>query len=172
MARQTPIGAVTRGMLAGIAGSFVQNLFFSATERIKPEPVKGAFRPPEPEQREETATQTVARRAVEDLMQHRKLSADKKKRAAHIVHYAFGGAWGAAYGLLAGSTRRAATLPGGLAFGTVVWEASDNGLLPAFRLAGKPARYPLKTHAYAVAAHLVYGATVWAAFTALGGRRD
>jgi uncharacterized membrane protein YagU involved in acid resistance len=87
------------------------------------------------------------------------------------VHYSFGSAWGAAYGLTAPSVRRLATLPGGLAFGTLVWLVSDNLIVPGFRLAGWPQRYPVKNHAYAIAAHLVYGSTVFAAYALMSRRR-
>ncbi len=42
--------------------------------------------------------------------------------------------------------------------------ASDNLILPAFRVAAWPHKYPPRTHAYAVAAHLAYGAGVAGAF--------
>jgi hypothetical protein len=52
-------------------------------------------------------------------------------------------------------------------FATGVWLVSDNLILPAFRLAAWPQAYPLRTHAYAWAAHLVYGAAVFASYQAL-----
>jgi len=35
----------------------------------------------------------------------------------------------------------------------------DEGVVPAFGLSKSPAQYPLAIHAYALAAHLVYGLT-------------
>jgi hypothetical protein len=57
-------------------------------------------------------------------------------------------------------------LASGLAFGTLVWLASDDILLPAFRLSAWPQHYPVKTHLYALAAHAVYGLTVATAHAA------
>jgi hypothetical protein len=68
------------------------------------------------------------------------------------------------------SVRPLSTLPGGLAFGTLVWMVSDHLIVPGFRLAGWPQRYPMKNHAYALAAHLVYGAAVAATFAIASGR--
>jgi hypothetical protein len=100
-------------------------------------------------------------------MQRGPLSAQQKARGGEVVHYAFGAAWGGLYGLAAGSAPWLDSPLGGLAFGTLVWMAGDNTLLPVFRLAAWPRAYPAKTHAYAWAAHAVYGATLWASFEAL-----
>jgi hypothetical protein len=160
----TPAGALARGLVAGAAGSFAQALFAKATRRLAPAPPEGAFTPPEPAQRGEQATHTVARRTVECLMQRGPIR--DKERAGAIVHYAFGAAWGGVYGVLRGSYEPVATPAGVLAFSTVVWAVSDNLLLPAFRLSAWPRAYPPESHLYAWAAHVAYGAAVWAAFEA------
>ena len=159
--RVTPLAALGRGLAAGLAGSLAQDVFFALTKKIAPESPKEAFEPPEPQQKEERATETAARRVVEGAM---KRELPKKSVAGRVVHYLFGGAWGGAYGLLAGSFRPAATLGGGAAFGSLVWLVSDDFILPVFKLAAWPRAYPLKNHAYAVAAHLVYGATVYGVY--------
>jgi len=162
----SPGRAIGAGLVAGAFGSLAQSLFFGATKRIAPAPPADAFTPPEPAQRSETETQTVARRVVEDLA-HRPLPSEAKDAAGQLVHLAFGSAWGGLYGLLR-SRRRTPLGPLGLAaFSLAVWGVSDNLLLPAFRLAGPATAYPLKSHAYAVTAHLAYGAAVWTAFELL-----
>jgi hypothetical protein len=47
----------------------------------------------------------------------------------------------------------------GLPFGTAVWLAADEGVVPALGLSQESDKYPLSTHAYALASHLVYGLT-------------
>jgi uncharacterized membrane protein YagU involved in acid resistance len=165
MKRLSPLGALGCGLVAGVAGSLATELFFAITSKIAPAPPEDAFQPPEPEQRQETATQTVARRTVEGLL--RRGPVEHKERAGRIVHYAFGAAWGGLYGLLATRSRRLEEPLGALGFGLAVWMASDNLILPVFRLAAWPHAYPVKSHAYAIAAHVVYGAAVWGAFEAL-----
>lgn len=162
-----PGRAVAVGLVAGAFGSLVQSLFFGATKRIAPSPPADAFSPPEPAQRSETETQTAARRVVEDLA-HRDLPPDAKEAAGQLVHFAFGSAWGGLYGLLRGGHRRPFGPLGLAAFSLGVWGVSDNLILPVFRLAGPPIAYPLKSHAYAITAHLAYGAAVWTAFELLG----
>jgi hypothetical protein len=46
----------------------------------------------------------------------------------------------------------------------------DDLLYPVFRLGAGPAGYPLSTHAYAVAAHLVFAAAAASAYEALRPR--
>lgn len=152
-------------MAAGVAGSLAQNLFFRVTKRITPKNSPNAFDKPEPQQNDETATQTVARRVVEGMAQRGPIT--HKQTAAEAVHYAFGGAWGGIYGLLAGSVPAVCSLRGGIAFGLGIWLVSDNLLLPSFRLAAWPTAYPVNTHIYAMAAHAVYGGAAYATFASL-----
>jgi len=47
-----------------------------------------------------------------------------------------------------------ATFGEGLVFGTSVWMAADNAIVPALGLAKPPMQTPLSTHIYALASHL------------------
>jgi len=160
MRRKTPIRALVEGIIAGAVGAGVQSLFFRATSRITPKPPEGAFDPPEPEQAGESALETVARRVVEDLAQRGPLDAERKARLGNVMHYGFGAAWGGLYGILRASYPRLWRPSGVAAFSLGVWALSDNLILPAFKLSAWPHRYPLRSHGYAAAAHLVYGAGV------------
>src|SRR5262249_49190078 len=167
MRRAPPLRSFVLGALAGAAGSFVQNIFFKATAKIAPRPPEDAFEPPEPQQRHERPTETVARRFVEDVLERGPLDEEDRRRAHPIVHYTFGSMWGAAYGFARESVPMLSSLPGALGWSTVVWAVSDDLILPAFRLSGWPQDYPLKNHLYAWVAHVVYGVTVWGAYRAL-----
>ena len=86
--------------------------------------------------------------------------------AGEAVHFAYGSAWGALYGLVQSSYRRAPG-PFGLLFGFVVWLAGPALLVPAMRLMPPPPReHPVRL-ALMVAGHLVYGLAVAATFEAL-----
>jgi uncharacterized membrane protein YagU involved in acid resistance len=164
----SPFRALVLGIAAGAIGAGVQTLFAKATSPITPETPKGAFDPPEFQQRSETATQTIARRVYEDLMERGPLSPAGKKSLAKVVHYEFGAAWGGLYGLLRESyPSLLGPIGSTLGFGTLVWVLSDDVLLPAFNVAGPPRAYPWQVHAYAIASHLVYGAAVYYAYEAL-----
>ncbi len=167
MRRKTPIGALFEGLVAGAIGAGVQSLFFRATAKIAPNAPEHAFEPPEWQQAHESELQTVARRAVEQLAQRGPLEARDKERLGQVVHYGFGAAWGGLYGLLRASYPRLWSVPGVAGFSLGVWIAGDNLIVPALKLAAWPQRYPLKSHAYAVAAHLAYGAGVAATLEAV-----
>jgi hypothetical protein len=160
----SPLAVLAFGVVAGAIGSLVQNVFFAATKGVAPQSPKNAFSPPEPEQQGEMPTQTIARRFVEGMMQRR---LTQKERGAQVVHIAFGAAWGGLYGLGFESSRRLRGALGAAAFSGLVWVASDNLILPAFKLAAPPNAYPPRTHAYAFAAHLAYGGAVWMSYRLL-----
>ena len=51
------------------------------------------------------------------------------------------------------------TAAAGLPYGGLIWLGADEGVVPALGLSKSPGEYPVSTHAYALASHLVYGAT-------------
>jgi uncharacterized membrane protein YagU involved in acid resistance len=165
MSRRSPLGAFCGGLVAGFVGALAQSLFFASTRKLAPEPSTNGFEPVEPEQLTETATQTVARRVKEQLARRGPLQ--HPEVASQAVHLAFGSAWGAVYGLGAGTLPSLATLRGGMTFAMVVWLVSDDILLPAFRLSAWPQHYPVKNHLYAIVAHLAYGLALAATFRSL-----
>jgi hypothetical protein len=160
----SPLGALARGLAAGAIGAGMQSLFFMATRKWMPKPTKvpPELGKPEPEAKHESNLETVARRTTEGLMQRGPIDAGTKAAAGSIVHYAFGAAWGGLYGLA-----RETMCVSPLGFGALVWMASDNLLLPAFRLAAWPNKYSLKEHHYALQAHFVYGLSTAAAYAVL-----
>ncbi|MCU1279727.1 MAG: hypothetical protein JWM53_3273 [bacterium] len=160
MRRKTPVRALLEGLIAGTVGSAVQSLFFRITERVAPSPPKDVFTPAEPQQANETALQTVARRLAEGLAARGPLDDEAKERVGTLLHYGFGAAWGGLYGLVRASYPRAWSSTGLAGFSLAVWMISDNLVLPALKLAAPPQRYPLRVHAYAATAHLAYGAGV------------
>lgn len=169
MAQVSPFGALLRGIAAGAVGSAAQTAFFKLTSGIAPKPPEDAFEPPEKEQRDEGETETVARRAAE-FAQHAPLDEHQKQLGGQLVHYGFGAAWGGLYGLARESAPFMANPIGMAAFGVGVWAVSDNAILPLLKLAGPPTHYPAKSHAFAIAAHLVYGAAVGLTYALLRPR--
>lgn len=166
----TPLGAVVRGAIAGGTGALAQTLFFNTTESIAPTPPEGAFEPPDPLQESEGETETVARRAYEGLFARGELSERAKPRAGLLVHVGFGASWGALYGLAREQRAWWSTPLGVLAYSTTVWMVSDNVIVPTARLAGPATRYPFRSHAYAWAAHVVYGVALAASYGAMRPR--
>lgn len=171
-------GDVLKGLVAGAAGglaaAWVMNQFQSAwgarSEGVdrphgaqslqQGSPGHGVGRELQEEGGEEEqddATERAASAISTGLFDH-ELTREEKRQAGAAVHYAFGLTTGGAYGVLAELTP-AVTAGAGLPFGTVVWAAADEGMVPALGLSKSPAEYPLSIHAYALASHLVFGLT-------------
>jgi uncharacterized membrane protein YagU involved in acid resistance len=86
----------------------------------------------------------------------RELSHEEKKKAGPAVHYAFGAFSGAIYGLLS-EYLPAVRLGFGTAFGTALFLLADETAVPALGLSESPRKYPLWSHLYGLASHVVYG---------------
>jgi uncharacterized membrane protein YagU involved in acid resistance len=76
-----------------------------------------------------------------------------------MAHYAFSAALGMNY-LLASEQAPDLRRGYGTAYGSLVWAAADEGVMPAAGLSRKPNEIPWGVHAYALAGHWVFGATL------------
>jgi putative membrane protein len=93
------------------------------------------------------------------------LSHEQKKKAGPLVHYGFGTAMGALYGTIAElgpSEVCRHPILSGMGFGSMLFAGADEVAVPAAGLSGKPSESPASAHIYALASHLVYGATTGA----------
>jgi hypothetical protein len=142
----TPLRALTRGVLAGATGTAAmtaaQTAYYKAT---------GA--------ESSTTPAEVAKRIVRGVLQ-RDVSEDRTETLNTAMHWLYGTSWGALYGLAA----RRPTL--GVVFGTVVWGASLVEL-PAMKLAPPVWEMPPSSIGPDLGFHLVYGTAVAAAHRVL-----
>jgi uncharacterized membrane protein YagU involved in acid resistance len=76
-----------------------------------------------------------------------------------FAHYGFAAAMGVNY-MLASERAPDVRRGYGTVYGSLVWAAADEGVLPAAGLSKKPTEIPLGVHAYALGAHWVFGATL------------
>ena len=106
---------------------------------------------------QDDATVKTAKAISEGVFGH-KLTESEKKPAGAMVHYAFGTATGGLYGAMA-EVAPEVTTGAGLPFGAVFWLTADEVAVPLLGLAKGPTEYPVSTHAYALASHLVFGLT-------------
>jgi hypothetical protein len=75
------------------------------------------------------------------------------------AHYGFSAAMGVNY-MLASEQAPDLRRGYGTVYGSLVWAAADEGVLPAAGLSKKPSEIPIGVHAYALGAHCVYGVTL------------
>jgi uncharacterized membrane protein YagU involved in acid resistance len=106
----------------------------------------------------------VGRRLVEGFTQT-ELPDRWARTSTNVVHWATGLAWGAQFGIVAGSTKRRNPALG-LLLGPLVWLASYV-LMPLAKLYKPIWEYDAKTLGKDLSAHVVYGAATGAAFAAL-----
>lgn len=160
----TPIGALARGLAAGAAGSFTMDRFLTYGMKFLPDLGSPRFEPPEPQQRNESATETTARRIYEGLLARGPIPEGRRASLASLVHYAFGAGCGGLYGLIRESLPGARGPLAGLALGTAVWGLGDYGIVPAMRLGAGIRATPPGMIAFTWAAHAIYGLSAWAAY--------
>src|SRR6266480_6346949 len=150
------------GLVAGLAASWTMDRFQDMWIAIPPsdDSQKKENEAPASEDGEESqddATVKAASAISEGLIEH-KLTRAEKKIAGPAVHYAVGATSGIVYGITSEFLPEV-TMGFGLPYGTAFWLVVDEGAVPLLRLSKPPTAYPASTHIYALASHLVFGAT-------------
>jgi putative membrane protein len=159
------------GLVGGLVASWTMNQFQAAWTKAtegfeKPhgaqsmQPSAGERRGQGSEQNKENqddATVKAAKAISEGIFGH-KLDEREKRAAGAAVHYAFGTATGGLYGAVA-ELAPEVTTGTGLPFGVAFWLVADETVVPLLGLSKPPTEYPVSTHVYALASHLVYGLT-------------
>lgn len=164
---------IWKGMVAGLAGGLVaawtMNQFQAAWTRIAEGSEKShgaqSMQPTEGSkgdqsrdvEEQDDATVETAKVISRNVFGH-ELQESEKERAGAAVHYVFGTATGGLYGALAEVSPQV-TAGAGLPFGAVFWLMADEVSVPLMGLSKGPTEYPVSTHVYALASHLVYGVT-------------
>lgn len=119
------------------------------------------------EEQTDDATVKTASAISEGVFEH-ELTKSEKRIAGPAVHYAFGTSVGGLYGAVA-ELAPEATACAGLPFGAAFWLLADETAVPLLGLSKGPTEYPVGTHVYALASHLVYGLTAEAVRRAVRG---
>jgi putative membrane protein len=133
------------------------NLFQSGLSTLSEQQERPESQKPSQPQQGDDATVKAAS-AISQAVLHRQLTSDEKRVAGPMVHYAFGSVVGGLYGAMAEVVPVTAKA-WGVPFGAAVWLGADEIGVPAAGLSQSPDKVPVTTHASALAAHLVYGAT-------------
>jgi len=177
--KPTPLGAVSRGLAAGLIGTAVMTAVQELWARRQSTPTSddpgrgeqggGEEREEAPEDPWEQASMPaqVARRIIEGVF-HKEVSPELVPKLTHGMHWAYGTAWGTVYGLIQG-TFPAQPLRRGLLFGTGVWVMAYVQLVP-MGLYEPPWKYSAEDLATELGFHLAYGAGVGCGYRVLEGR--
>lgn len=159
----TPLAAIVGGVLAGAAGT----VCLDAVQYLRYRRNGGTDSPAEWEfaavdtWADAPAPGQVGQRVIEGFTQH-KLADRWAWPVSTAMHWGYGAANGAVYGVLAGSLRRPHPWYG-LPFGALVW-VSGYLVLPEGGLYKPIWKYDAKTLGDDLSAHLAYGAGVGVTF--------
>ena len=162
--RQSPLGALARGVLAATVGTVAMDLlWFSRYKREGGQSslLEWEFSLGLDDWSQSSTPSQIGKRLFEGFFQ-RELPARWAALTTGVVHWVYGLGWGALYGLVAGSARRP-RIQSGLLFGPVVWTAGYL-ILPLAKLYKPMWEYDAPTLAKDLSAHLVYGLATAVAF--------
>ncbi|MGQ0607501.1 MAG: hypothetical protein ACT4OQ_03445 [Chloroflexota bacterium] len=166
---QSPLAVIVKGALAGAAGTAVMGAFMERAPHIlesfgirlpadRPGPTAS-----------DAPTEAIAERVAEGVAKH-PLDDRAKATAGQAVHWTYGAAWGAFFGVMQ-STLKLPHLVHGTIFGALVGVVADT-LMPAMRLQRDPRTNPAPTNVMHMVSHIVFGWTTAFVYAALNlGRR-
>jgi uncharacterized membrane protein YagU involved in acid resistance len=170
--------SITKGLAAGVAGGLVASLVMNQFQAVLGKLMQGESRSHGAQSLQDGSPDSGIGRelqergsdapddnaavrtgtAVSEFVFDHKLSKPEKEVAGAIAHYAMGATSGAIYGACA-ELVPLTTMAEGLPFGAAVWAIADEAVVPALGLSRSASEYPLSTHAYSLASHLVFGLT-------------
>jgi hypothetical protein len=166
----TPLSAVARGLLAGVAGTIcldtVEYLRYRRGGGEK-NPLEWEFGPVDGWENA-PAPGKFAKQVIEGVTQ-RELPDRWAWPVSTAMHWGYGSSAAAAYGIVAGSLREPYPVYG-LPFGVAVW-AGSYVILPAAKIYKPIWEYDVKTLAWDLGGHFAYGAGTGTAFWLLAKLR-
>jgi uncharacterized membrane protein YagU involved in acid resistance len=164
---------IWKGVVAGLAGglvaSWTMNQFQAAWTRIAEgsekshgaqsmQPSQGSSGDQSEDVNEQDDATVETAKVISEKVFGHELQESEKSPAGAAVHYAFGTATGGMYGALAELSPQVTTAAG-LPFGAAFWLIADEVTVPLLGLSKGATEYPVSTHVYSLASHLVYGMT-------------
>ena len=163
--KRSILKGLAAGMIGGIAATFAMDQFqkaYSATSlQIKQATDPTAAEIQKIEEQFETTDGATARTAdrVVRALTGAPLSKHQRATGSSAVHWVFGAAMGAVYGV-ASEIAPAAKSGLGLGYGTALFLGADEIGVPAFKLGPTAEKVAPEKHATEWVAHLVYGSAL------------
>jgi hypothetical protein len=152
-------------MAAGVAGTAALTAVQTATALRRGSDLGEAVAPEPPDEWEDApAPGQVGERLIRFAF-GRQVEPGRANVVTNVVHWTYGAAWGAGFGLAQGTLRRSPLAAGGVFAASVLGAAYT--LLPAMGIYRKPWEYPPRTLATDGGYHAVYGLTTALAFRLL-----
>jgi putative membrane protein len=133
--------SLMKGLVAGLIAGLAATAAKSLAERIYPPRIHGEPEPPA---------------VLAEKIAGHELHGEAKTVAVEAIHWGFGAAAGAAYGVLA-EYYPAATAKEGASFGLALMALTHEGALPAMGLSEPPEEQSSREHSSEAATHLLFG---------------
>lgn len=168
---ESPLSVVIKGALAGVVGTAARTVGMRQAPTVMGRLGLGEPRGGEGrggaggEQPLEEPTAKLAEKVAVGVLET-PVEPETKQVAGQAIHWAYGAAWGAYYGIMQASLRLP-DLVHGMLFGGLV----ASTLVPAMRLTPPPTRQPMGMTMLQTVLHLVYGWTTALAFKRLSPGR-
>jgi uncharacterized membrane protein YagU involved in acid resistance len=160
------------GVLGGLAGLLAMGAVMHQTRKLLPKNVHRDLPKGEDpswsivgdhHEPNESATGALGRMGYERITGERP-SPELEEQLSNVVHWTYGLAVGAVYGLIRGRRRRprfrsrpTVDALSGAAYGAGLWLFGDMLAVPLFGLADKPARFVPGMHVHSLIGHLAFG---------------
>jgi hypothetical protein len=158
---QTPLGAIARGMAAGVIGTAAMTAAQELAAKLQSSGDGGQqdeeSQGPQDPWEQASMPARVARRISEGVFHH-EVPPERIPLLTNALHWAYGTGWGAVYGLIQGTFGGRSPRQGVL-FGAGVWAMSYVQLVP-MGLYELPWKYPPKSIVMELGYHVVYGVGV------------
>jgi len=156
---ETPLAVVAKGAIAGLAGTAAITMAMRRTPQLLQQLGLQPSEPPAAEAQKiaESAgqpTEKLAEKVATGVLE-KPIAEDTRQVAGQAVHWGYGAAWGALYGIVQGSIRWPSLMHGTI-FGGVVGAVAST-LVPAMRLTPPPTQQPMPANAMMMVYHLLYG---------------
>ena len=149
------------GALGGLVASWAMNQFQSlwskTGEALESKPVRKSNGRAHQEEGDNATVKTAE--IITQKLGGRRLRHSEKQKAGSLVHYGFGTLVGALYGA-AVEYLPVAKSAWGVPYSAAVFVGADEVAVPALGLCKSPMEYPVSKHAFALASHVAYGATL------------
>lgn len=139
-------GQLTRGVLAGVAGTALMTPVQLVGMRVLPRSERDRWMP------KQVFTNLAGKVGL-----RRHLDRDQEDALAVAAHFGYGATFGALYALW---RRGRGSLPTGILFGLAIWAISYAGYLPASGLTRPPDQHDAYSMTRLAVAHVVYGAAL------------
>jgi hypothetical protein len=167
---EAPLMVVIKGGMAGLAGTAVLTLAMKRVPQvmqrlgISPSNPAASEAQAQSEKGAEEPTSRLAEKVAVGMLDTL-VEEETKHAAGQAVHWGYGAAWGAMYGIVQ-SSLRFPDFVHGTVFGTVVGLVAST-VVPAIGLTPPPTRQPALTNAMQMIYHLLYGWTTALTFRLL-----